>query len=96
MSDFGVVVSLDLHGGANASRRFTDALRLFSMAASVGATDSLVMPSQMLAARDLSAEQRRIAGVGAGTVRLSIGLEDSDDLLEDIAQALATTNAGDT
>ncbi|HEY2418706.1 MAG TPA: PLP-dependent aspartate aminotransferase family protein [Steroidobacteraceae bacterium] len=95
MSDFGAVVSLDLHGGADASRRFTDALRLFSMAASVGATDSLVMPSQMLAARDLSAEQRRIAGVGAGTVRLSIGLEDSDDLLEDVAQALATTNDGD-
>ena len=89
MSDFGAVVSFSLRGGAEAGRRFTDALRLFSMAASVGATDSLVLPPQMLAPRDLSEEQRRIAGVGPGTVRLSIGLEDIDDLLEDIAQALA-------
>ena len=93
MSDFGAVVSFDLHGGARAGERFTDALRLFSMAASVGATDSLVLPPQMLAGRDLSEDQRRIAGLGAGTVRLSIGLEDADDLLEDIAQALAA--AGD-
>lgn len=93
MSDFGAVVSFDLHGGATAGERFTDALRLFSMAASVGATDSLVLPPQMLAGRDLSEDQRRIAGLGAGTVRLSIGLEDADDLLEDIAQALAA--AGD-
>jgi cystathionine beta-lyase/cystathionine gamma-synthase len=47
----------------------------------------------MLAGRDLSEDQRRIAGLGAGTVRLSIGLEDADDLLEDIARALAA--AGD-
>jgi cystathionine beta-lyase/cystathionine gamma-synthase len=93
MSDFGAVVSFDLHGGARAGERFTDALRLFSMAASVGATDSLVLPPQMLAGRDLSEDQRLIAGLGAGTVRLSIGLEDADDLLEDIAQALAA--AGD-
>jgi cystathionine beta-lyase/cystathionine gamma-synthase len=93
MSDFGAVVSVTLRGGAEAGRRFTDALQLFSMAASVGSTDSLVLPPQMLPSRDLSEEQRRIGGVGAGTVRLSIGLEDTDELLEDIAQALAA--AGD-
>jgi cystathionine beta-lyase/cystathionine gamma-synthase len=89
MSDFGAVVSFSLRGGAEAGRRFTDALQLFSMAASVGATDSLVLPPQMLVPRDLSEAQRRIAGVGPGIVRLSIGLEDVDDLLEDVAQALA-------
>jgi cystathionine beta-lyase/cystathionine gamma-synthase len=89
MSEFGAVVSFGLRGGAAAGRRFTDALQLFSMAASVGATDSLVLPPQMLASRDLSEAQRRIAGVGPGTVRLSVGLEDVDDLIEDIAQALA-------
>ncbi|HEY6451811.1 MAG TPA: PLP-dependent aspartate aminotransferase family protein [Steroidobacteraceae bacterium] len=88
MSDFGAVVSFDLRGGAAAGRRFTDTLRLFSMAASVGATDSLVMPPQMLVGRDLDEAQRRIAGIGPGTVRLSIGLEDVDDLLEDLSQAL--------
>lgn len=91
MSDFGAVVSFRLRGGADAASRFTDALKLFSMAASVGATDSLVMPPQMLAARDLDEEQQRIGGVGAGTVRLSIGLEDCGDLLADIAQALAAS-----
>jgi cystathionine beta-lyase/cystathionine gamma-synthase len=93
MSEFGAVVSFSLRGGAAAGMRFTDALRLFAMAASLGATDSLVLPPQMLASRGLSEQQQRIAGVGPGTVRLSIGLEDIDDLLEDIAQALAA--AGD-
>jgi cystathionine beta-lyase/cystathionine gamma-synthase len=89
MSDFGAVVSFSLRGGAAAGRRFTDALQLFSMAASLGATDSLVLPPQMLTSRGLTEEQQRIAGVGPGTVRLSIGLEDIEDLLADIAQALA-------
>jgi cystathionine beta-lyase/cystathionine gamma-synthase len=47
---------LQLRGGAAAGRRFTDALQLFSMAASLGATDSLVLPPQMLASRDLTEE----------------------------------------
>jgi cystathionine beta-lyase/cystathionine gamma-synthase len=89
MSEFGSVVSLNLRGGTAPAVRFTDTLQLFSMAASVGATDSLVMPPQMLAGRDLTEEQRRISGVGPGTVRLSIGLEDTDELIEDLAQALA-------
>jgi methionine-gamma-lyase len=83
------VISFDLKGGADAGSRFTDALQYFSMAASVGATDSLAMPPQLLASRDLTPEQRRLSGVGDGTVRLSIGLEDIDDLIEDIGQALA-------
>ncbi len=82
MSEFGAVVSFDLKGGAEAGRRFTDALQFFSMAASVGSADSLVMPPQLLASRDLTEEQRRISAVGPGTVRLSVGLEDLDDLLE--------------
>ena len=59
------------------------------MAASLGATDSLVLPSQLLGARDLDEGQRRLAGIAAGTVRLSLGLESIDDLLADLAQALA-------
>jgi O-succinylhomoserine sulfhydrylase len=48
-----------------------------------------VMPPQLLGSRDFSPEQQRLSGIGPGTVRLSIGLEDTDDLLEDIEQALA-------
>ncbi len=89
MSEFGSVVTFDLRGGAEAGRRFAEALELFAMAASFGATDSLVLPPQLLVARDLDADQQRLAGVGAGTVRLSIGLESINDLLADLEQALA-------
>ncbi len=88
MSEFGAVVSFDLRGGAEAGRRFAEALELFAMAASLGATDSLVLPPQLLGGRDLDAAQRQLAGIGEGTVRLSIGLESIDDLLADLAQAL--------
>ncbi len=89
MSDFGSVVTFDLRGGAEAGRRVAEALELFAMAASFGATESLVLPPQLLVARDLDAEQQRLAGVGEGTVRLSIGLESIDDLLADLGQALS-------
>lgn len=88
MSEFGAVVSFDLRGGAEAGRRVAETLQLFAMAASLGATDSLVLPPQLLGGRDLDAEQLRLAGVGEGTVRLSIGLESLDDLLADLSQAL--------
>lgn len=88
MQEFGSVVTFDLRGGSEAGRRFAEALRLFAMTASLGSTESLVMPPQLLASRDLSAEQQRLSGIGPGTVRLSIGLEDVDDLIEDLDQAL--------
>jgi len=93
MSEFGSIVSMDLRAGAEGARRFAEALRLFAMTASLGSTDSLVLPQQMFGGRDLTEEQQRVAGVTAGTVRLSIGLEDIDDLLEDVRQALAAAEA---
>jgi cystathionine beta-lyase/cystathionine gamma-synthase len=89
MSEFGAVVSFDLRAGARSAARFTEALQLFAMAASLGATDSLAMPPQLLGSRDLSDQQQRQAGMAVGTVRLSIGLEDTDELIEDLQQALA-------
>ena len=89
MSDFGSVVTFDLRGGAEAGRRFAEALELFAIAASFGATESLVLPPQLLAARDLDSDQQRLAGVGPGTVRLSIGLESTEDLFADLEQALS-------
>lgn len=88
MSEFGTVVSFDLRGGAEAGRLFAEALQLFAMTASLGATESLVVPPQMMGSRDLTDEQQQLSGVGMGTVRLSIGLEDTGDLLEDLGQAL--------
>jgi cystathionine beta-lyase/cystathionine gamma-synthase len=91
MQDFGTIVSLDLKGGAAAARRFADHLKLFALAVSLGSTESLVVTAQMMAGRELSAEQQRISAITEGTVRLSIGLEDIEDLLEDLTGALAAT-----
>jgi len=88
MKDFGAIVSFDLKGGLEASGRFADALQLFSMAASLGATESLVVTAHIMGGRDLTADQQAVSGVTEGTVRLSIGLEDVDDLLADVTQAL--------
>jgi len=53
-----------------------------------------VVAPQMMGVRDLSADQYKLSGLTEGTVRLSIGLEDCDDLLEDVKQALAVASAG--
>jgi cystathionine beta-lyase/cystathionine gamma-synthase len=89
MKDFGTIVAFDLKGGLEASRRFADALQLFAMTASLGSTESLVVTAQMMGGRDLTADQQAAAAVTEGTVRLSIGLEDLDDLLADVTQALS-------
>lgn len=88
MTDSGTIVTLDLEGTSEHARAFVEALELFGMTASLGSTESLVMPPQFLQSRDFTAEQREISGVGPTTVRLSIGLEDADDLIADLEQAL--------
>ena len=93
MGAFGSVVTFDLRAGGEAGRRFAEALQLFAMAASLGATDSLVLPPQLLGSRDLTGEQQAMAGIGPGTVRLSIGLESIQDLLADLGQALILAGA---
>jgi cystathionine beta-lyase/cystathionine gamma-synthase len=88
MQHFGTIVTVDLRGGDVAAARFADALKYFSITASLGSAESLVVPPQMMSNRDLTAEQTAESGVTAGSVRLSIGLEDVEDLMEDLAQAL--------
>jgi cystathionine beta-lyase/cystathionine gamma-synthase len=88
MQQFGTIVTADLRGGDAAAARFADALKYFSITASLGSAESLVVPAQMMSNRDLTAEQTAESGVTPGTVRLSIGLEDVEDLMEDLDQAL--------
>jgi len=88
MREAGTVVSFDLRDGAEAARRFSEKLKLFALTASLGSTESLVMPPQLVGSRDFTADQARLSGIGPGTVRLSIGLEDLGDLISDIDQAL--------
>jgi cystathionine beta-lyase/cystathionine gamma-synthase len=88
MSDFGAVVTLELDGGFKEGARFADSLELFSISASVGSAEGLVMPPQLLAANEYTAAQRAASLITPGTVRLSIGLEDKSDLVADLSQAL--------
>jgi cystathionine beta-lyase/cystathionine gamma-synthase len=88
MNDFGTIVTIELDGGLEQGARFAESLELFSIAASVGSTESLVMPPQLLHGGEYTPAQRASSLVGKGTVRLSIGLEDADDLKHDLGQAL--------
>ena len=88
MRDFGAVVTFELDGGFERGARFAEALQLFSMSASVGSAESLVMPPQLLVSPEYTPEQRAASLITRGTVRLSIGLEDAGDLIEDLGQAL--------
>jgi cystathionine beta-lyase/cystathionine gamma-synthase len=93
MREFGTIVTFDLRAGADAGARFAEGLQLFALTASLGSTESLVMAPQLMRSRDLTPEQQVASAIGPGTVRLSIGLEDTDDLIEDLEQALSAASA---
>ena len=85
----GAVFTFDIKGGREAGKRFIEALRVFSHLANVGDAKSLVIhPASTTHYRMTDADLAK-AGIAAGTVRLSIGLEDADDLIEDLGRALA-------
>jgi cystathionine beta-lyase/cystathionine gamma-synthase len=88
MQDFGSVVSFELDGDYAVGDRFADALQLFAVTPSIGSVESLIMPPRILGGGDLTPDQRVLAQITPGTVRLSIGVEDVDDLLQDLKAAL--------
>ncbi len=89
MKGFGAMMAFDLKGGLAAARRFCDRTRVFLLAASLGGAESLVVLPIYSSHYRMSVAELRAAGVEPGTVRVSIGLEDPDDLIEDLRQALA-------
>jgi cystathionine beta-lyase/cystathionine gamma-synthase len=88
MRDFGAVVSFELDGGTQDGNRFAEALEYFSITASLGSSESLVVPPQLLGGQEYTPEQRAASLIHQGTVRLSVGIEDREDLIADIRQAL--------
>lgn len=89
MQDAGSLVTIELHGARDHARRFCNALKLFAISASLGSTESLVQPGELMAPRDLNAQERQWTEISDSTVRLSFGVEDSDDQIADLRQALA-------
>lgn len=83
------MLTFGVRGGEAAARRFISELSLFSLLANVGDAKSLVIHPWTTTHEQLSDTERRAAGVTPDLVRLSIGLEDADDLLADLEQALA-------
>ncbi len=88
MTGFGGILSLELAGGAEAAAHLISRMRLFAHAPSLGGVESLVSEPRTTSHRHLTADERQLLGVPDGFVRLSIGLENVDDLLADLAQAL--------
>ena len=90
----GSVFTFTLKGGRAAGQRFIQALKLFSQVANVGDAKSLVIHPASTTHFRMSDEALVAAGIHPGTIRLSIGLEDADDLIDDLKRALAAVAKG--
>ena len=90
---FGAMLSLELEGGEQAARAFVEGLRYFTLAESLGGVESLVAHPATMTHAAMTPEARAKAGITDGLLRLSIGIEATDDLLADLAAALARADA---
>ena len=89
----GAVFSFDIAGGRTAGQEFIRGLTLWSHLANVGDAKSLVIHPASTTHRQLSEAELAAAGIGPGTIRLSVGIEDVDDLLWDLEQGFARVRA---
>lgn len=87
----GAMLTFGIKGGLEAGRKFINSLKLFSLLANVGDAKSLVIHPASTTHSQLTSEQRAAAGAPDDMIRLSIGIEDAEDIIEDLAQALAQT-----
>jgi cystathionine beta-lyase/cystathionine gamma-synthase len=89
LSGFGGMVGIELAGGGRSAERFLRALRLITHAPSLGGVESLVSEPRYTSHASLTPEERAAAGIPDGFLRVSLGLEDADDLIADLARGLA-------
>lgn len=90
----GAVFCFDIRGGRDAGVAFIEALSVFSHLANIGDAKSLVIHPASTTHRQLSDNELEAAGISAGTIRLSIGIEDPDDLIWDLEQGFAVVESG--
>lgn len=88
MSGGGMIVSFDIRGGGRAAERFIDRLKLWYLASSLGGVESTVSYPVLTSHIGLNPKLLKMLGVSAATIRLSVGIESSDDLIADLEQAL--------
>jgi len=88
MAGGGTVVTFEIDGGRDEAFRFVNALRLIDISNNLGDAKSLVTHPATTTHRRLGSETRELMGIKDGVVRISVGLEDIDDILEDIDRAL--------
>ena len=86
---YGGMISLDLRTDLTGTRRFLEAVRIFALAESLGGVESLIEHPAIMTHATIPPQTRAALGIGDSLVRLSVGIEDVDDLREDLAQALA-------
>ena len=93
--DSGAVLGFTVAGGTAAAARFYDAVELFSRMTHIGDVRSLILHPATTTHGHLTPEVRDDLGIGDGLLRLSIGLEDANDLIEDLARGLAAVATAD-
>lgn len=89
LGGFGGIISVDLNSDLAGSRRFLERTQLFTLAESLGGVESLIEHPAIMTHASIPPEQRAEIGISDSLVRLSVGIEDCDDLLADLQQALA-------
>jgi len=89
MKAFGAMISFEAKGGYEGGKRVMDRVKIFARAASLGDTRSLIVHSASTSHRAVPRDQRVAIGVTDGLVRISVGVEAADDLIQDLDQALA-------
>lgn len=87
MRGFGGMISFELRGDLERARRFVATTKIFTLAESLGGVESLIEVPAAMTHASIEPEKRRAIGIADGLIRLSVGLEDVADLIEDLAQA---------
>jgi cystathionine beta-lyase/cystathionine gamma-synthase len=88
LDGFGGMLAIELKGGGPAALKFVKKLQVFTYAASLGGVDSLVIEPRYSSHEHMSSEEREKIGIPDGFLRMSIGIENAEDLITDIEQAL--------
>lgn len=89
---FGAMLSFELDGDFAAAQKFVESTKLFQLAVSLGAVESLIEQPAAMSHASYDAEHRRAHGIADALIRLSVGLEATDDLIADLDQALASVS----